>query len=266
MNTRLVLLESCVFAFCILLLFLSFSRHHESDQKEVFGFNYTLVKPLKCDFSSPWYSQYRQDELYWKVIGKNLKRRGVYVDLAANDASSLSNSFYLDRCERWRGLCIEASPRYFSSLYLQRTCTLVPLCISNSEHDASFVDAGLYGGVVETNKNLVQNHEWQREAKKASRINVRCVTMATVLAKESWITRIDVFSLDVEGHELAVLQGFPWERNVTVDLFIMEPNDTAAEAFLMARGYYRIPIDGSDTWFMSEDLLRRVPNVKELLK
>lgn len=183
------------------------------------------------------------------MIGRKLGL-GTYVDLAANDHMSLSNSWYLDRCAGWRGLCVEANPRYFASLYLERTCSLVPLCLGNKEHRTQFLDAGVLGGVLETNKNLVQNYSYQVQAKKATSFSVFCTTLKRVLAKEVWLQHIDVFSLDVEGHELAVLEGFPWD-NVTIGLIILEPNDPKAEAFLAARGFVGIPIRHSDTWFVN---------------
>ena len=40
---------------------------------------------------------------YWPMQGK----KGFYVDSGANDAVSISNSYFFDACLGWDGLCVE---------------------------------------------------------------------------------------------------------------------------------------------------------------
>lgn len=41
---------------------------------------------------------------------------GYFVDMAANDALDCSNTVALEQNYGWRGLCVEANPRYLPSL------------------------------------------------------------------------------------------------------------------------------------------------------
>merc|ERR1712032_1738083 len=68
------------------------------------------------------HSQVGQDWLVATLLG--CKRHGFFVDLAANDAVSLSNSLMLERDFEWNGICIEANVEYIYG-HAQRKCKLV---------------------------------------------------------------------------------------------------------------------------------------------
>lgn len=46
---------------------------------------------------------------------------GYFVDIAANDALEMSNTVSLEQNYGWRGLCVEANPRYLPGLQ-RRNC------------------------------------------------------------------------------------------------------------------------------------------------
>ena len=62
----------------------------------------------------------------------------------------------------------------------------------------------------------------------AQSYRVRCTTMKEVL-ESAGLTYVDFFSLDVEGGELDVLRGFPWET-VSVGVLLIETLDSGAAA------------------------------------
>ena len=79
----------------------------------------------------------------WYNHARFLRRRGVYVDLATNDAIWRSNTYFFDACLGWGGLCIEASEVHYDRIKRERSCTLVPACVSN----ATNVSLTFSGGV-----------------------------------------------------------------------------------------------------------------------
>jgi hypothetical protein len=97
--------------------------------------------------ASPWNSQVRQDQTIAKIF--NGKRGGYFVDLAANDAVSISNTLALEQAFGWKGLCIEPNPMYMKG-YLHRTCQLVQSVVGPVENEAVDFrfDNAAYGGVV----------------------------------------------------------------------------------------------------------------------
>ena len=77
-------------------------------------------------------------------------RPGFFVDLAANDAVSLSNTLMLERDLDWQGLCIEPNPGYWKDL-ARRKCKLVAAVVGHTKNaQVEFVapGAGWNGGQV----------------------------------------------------------------------------------------------------------------------
>jgi hypothetical protein len=113
-----------------------FSQHHQGTQRSasyknlISGTFYVLTL---CVFVFMKIDAY----LYLKHF-KALSRPGVYLDIAANHPIEISNTFFMDRCLHWKGLCAEANPKYFSGLTSLRSCELIPTCVSKSEEEALF--------------------------------------------------------------------------------------------------------------------------------
>lgn len=93
-------------------------------------------------------SQFGQDRKVIDLFGG--KPDGYYVDLAANDAHALSNTFALEKYHNWTGLCIEPNDRYWKSHIYWRKCTIVGALIGeklNEEVPVAF--RGFNGGIVD---------------------------------------------------------------------------------------------------------------------
>lgn len=185
------------------------------------------------------FSQFSQDYYLFKHHFKHLKRTGTYMDVAANDAVGISNSYFFDRCLGWRGVCVEGNPIYFERLFRLRTCTLVPTCVGGI--DGATVEFGLMGGaggvMGKTNKHM---KVWAAERKQVTTIKERCTTMTKISEREEmWV--IDYLSLDVEGHELEVLKGIDWEQ-IKINVLTIEVNresTPAVEKAMQELGYKR---------------------------
>ena len=147
--------------------------------------------------------------------GRFLDRPGVYVDLAANDPLLISNTFFLDACLGWTGLCMDANERHGVHLARHRSCDVVIKCISEKKERVTFQEtltdpSGARSHVVDATKSF------------NTKIRERTVTMdCDTFAATVNLTHIDFLSLDVEQHEAAVLRGVDWDR-VTIDIIIME--------------------------------------------
>jgi hypothetical protein len=63
------------------------------------------------------------------------KREGFFIDLAANDARKLSNTYALERRCFWRGLCIEPNPEYWFDLSRFRTCKVVAAILGRGRRE-----------------------------------------------------------------------------------------------------------------------------------
>jgi hypothetical protein len=88
--------------------------------------------------SHHWYAQAHQDEIVLALL--NQKRKGYFIDLAANEARYISNTYALERYYDWTGLCIEANPQYWVSLARYRTnCQIVSAVVGKTRMEGRCV-------------------------------------------------------------------------------------------------------------------------------
>lgn len=193
------------------------------------------------------FSQFRQDYVLYKNHFAHLTgRRGTYADIAANEAVRISNTAFFDRCLNWRGVCVEANPSYHEELWRMRSCDLVPTCVSATDGEVvNFTLAEGIGGITATNKNPVGGKP---------EITLRCTTAAKALARSA-LTHIDYLSLDVEGHELPVLQGIDW--NVTqINVITVELSEALGgpiKELLANQGFRILDLRGNDDEHIDAD-------------
>lgn len=185
-------------------------------------------------------AQFEQDYYLYMTHFRHLRGRcGVYLDIAANDPVFISNTWFLDRCLNWSGVCVEANPRYVRELRSRRGCDIVPSCLGDKEGQrVSFIMALGLGGIKETNKNNKQLL-YSKNINQGS-MTMTCTTVKTELNKRN-ISKIDYLSLDVEGHELNVLKGIDWNAvNISVITIEIESKDMERNIarFLGDKGYY----------------------------
>ena len=177
-----------------------------------------------------WHSQIGQDECLVEHIFK--RRRGLYyIDLAANDARHLSNTYVLDRNYSWSGLCVEANGRYLSGLVNDRSCAVARVVVSNiSGVERRFRFTGENGG-------LFMN--WMKELTDHQRRTVKTITtvgIAELLAHANVPAQIDYVSLDLEGAEEEVLRAWPFEAHA-FDVLTIERPTVGVHKLLTSRGY-----------------------------
>lgn len=135
------------------------------------------------------WSQYRQDHIlyteHYQLQARPGHFRGFYVDVGANAAEFISNTYFFDRCLGWRGICVEPNRHFHHNLLTHRTCELIPTCISDdASSTVEFASEGVLGGIVETNKNAINYTRTRTE-------RMRCVDLATVF-KRSNVRHVDV--------------------------------------------------------------------------
>lgn len=174
--------------------------------------------------------------------------RGFYIDSGANHWVFQSNTFFYDKCLGWSGLCLEPDPRYARGHEMNRTCKFYPECITSSETNMDLMP----GGIVTLNgsdpKNLGRLYDEKKAKKRGqSPTRVRCRPLRSFL-DDIGISHVDMWSLDVEGHEMTILRsGLPFEN---IDVILMENfwlNTRSSDYFLSRAGYVKfaqMPVDG----------------------
>lgn len=194
----------------------------------------------KCNPEIPMmYSQYGEDYfLYTRHFKHTMKKPGVYLDVATNDAIGISNTYFMDRCLGWKGICVEGNSKYYERIHRERSCALVPTCVSARDGEkVDFAMSGPGGGIVSTHR---QGSE--KIVSQAKRVEVkRCVTTMNQI-KRFGASTIDYFNLDVEGGELNVLKSIDWD-NVLIKIISVEiapRSEQEIHQFLIDRNFIKI--------------------------
>lgn len=185
-----------------------------------------------------FFSQFGQDEWLWTHHFRHLRRRGVFVDLAANHPIHISNTYFFESCLRWSGLCIEPNAQYHPGIIEHRSCELLPLCVANHSASVEFIEAGGLGGIADSNKNGERLHT-------APRRRITCAPLSRLLRRRG-LTHVDFLSLDIEGGELMALHSIDWDA-VQIDVIALEDEtrDAPATKFLTAMGYKAVAVQSA---------------------
>lgn len=149
-------------------------------------------------------------------------RGGFFIEAGANDGFKQSNTYYLEKNKEWTGVLVEPIPALFSKCVKERpnsivfNCALVP---ENYEYDnVTMVYANLMSLVKGARKSenkdidhIVRGISIQKDVDDSFEISVPGRTLTSIL-DEVGERKIDLLSLDVEGYELAVLQGLNFDK------------------------------------------------------
>jgi len=135
-------------------------------------------------------------------------RRGFFVEIGANDPFDQSQSYHLEQIG-WDGLLVEPLPEMADRLRQNRKATVVQCAASsnaNSGKELLLKRAGVHSTL---NTTFAARKVTADEKKQQS---VHCRTLDDILTECSVPKEFEFLSIDVEGHEPQVLDGFTIER------------------------------------------------------
>ncbi len=154
-------------------------------------------------------SQCGQDDLVMALLKD--KYEGYFVDLAANAAVNLSNTYQLEEKLDWGGICIEPNPRYWRSLS-HRQCHVAGAVVGKERMEE--VKYRMYndlwrraasGGIEEfIDPNIPKGEEMPTL--------LYTVPIEEILEKYNAPSIMDYLSLDIEGAEYMVMSHFPFTK------------------------------------------------------
>ncbi len=195
-----------------------------------------------------------------------------FIQVGANDGS-MADPFSLIT-KRWSGLMIEPQPEVFGRLVAARSAggrmEFANVAISSDEGKLTLYGIGLPGnrqvtGIASLDKEVILKHIANGYVEGIARtlrialpadpqelITETQVRMCPLskLIEERNISRVDALFVDVEGHELQVLESFPWMQLrpslvVYEQIHLTHGAATACAQLLGAQGYALIN-DGMD--------------------
>lgn len=218
------------------------------------GNDETAIAPMSTTtihLDSIFKAQFGEDRVLWQVFGQ--RTNGFFIEVGAYDGVTLSNTYFLEQMG-WRGLLIEpieklcqqAGANRLRSQAIHAACSK-----QGSQGTATFTVA--QNVPVLSFLRADQNHvdRCKREGANLVEIEVPVTSLDNILLESRrqpswlcpWIPKkgwgIDLVSIDTEGCELDVLDGFDLGRFKPRILLI--ENDRAAgeaiEPYLEQKGY-----------------------------
>ncbi|XP_014261527.1 protein Star-like [Cimex lectularius] len=164
------------------------------------------------------------------------KTNGFFIEVGALDGETRSNTLYFERYLNWTGLLIEPDPLNFAEMLRKnRRAWLSPCCVSINPYPeiVQFEQNKNMGKIVGTGVN-------NDKKESTSTVDVQCFPLYSYLLALNR-TRIDYFSLDVEGAELAVLKTIPFQaldiQTLSVEFIHVPGGKDAISDFMFSQGY-----------------------------
>ena len=241
--------------------------------------NNTYIRPLRHQWLLPLrYLRHRlipratyaadREDVAVQCLLSSVER---FIDVGANDGFACSNSF-LFAVNGTRGICFEPEPSNFarlsSLLRFKRRVRCISQGLSDREWTVQMSSDGLLSSIDSTDDpglaDLLDEH----------RTSDAALVEASVSCLAKWLEQFfefvgrDFISIDVEGHELHVLEGIDWQctpkparclaietHAVGVEKSWRHRDFDQIQALLDARGYVRVAASANNTfWLHREDV------------
>jgi FkbM family methyltransferase len=178
---------------------------------------------------------------------------GFFVEVGANDPYERSQTWHLEQTG-WTGILIEPQPELAEKLRQARKAKVYAVACSSSQNAGGVLPLHVAGPLSSLDRERMAPGT-QLEAI----IDVPIRTLDQILQEAGAPAGFDFLSLDVEGHELEVLQGFDlkhWQPR----LILLEDHvgSLAKHRFLTRGGYRLIRRFDNNGWYVPADAANAV--------
>jgi FkbM family methyltransferase len=184
-------------------------------------------------------------ELKEKFLGG---QTGYFVEVGANDPKTWSQTWHLEQAG-WTGTLVEPQPDLAEVLSQQRKAKIYAVACSSPENSGKTLTLHLAGIHSSLNPDLAISTVLPH-----STASVPILTLDQILTDAGAPCPLDFVSIDVEGLEIDVLEGFDLERWRPRLLFVedlaMSPR---LHRYLVGRGYKWVRRTGLNAWYVPAD-------------
>lgn len=188
----------------------------------------------------PYNVEERLREEFFNGIGA-----GFFVDVGANEPTEGSQTWHLERLG-WRGVVVEPQPRLAEKLRQQRQAAVFACACSspqNAGRSLPFQIAGIFSSL-----NL---DFFVAGMRKQEIIEVPIRTLDDILVEVDAPSPIDLLVIDVESHEIDVLNGLTLTRWQPRLIFIEDVVlNLRLHRLLQSRGYKWVRRTGINSWYV----------------
>jgi FkbM family methyltransferase len=145
------------------------------------------------------------------ALGKHLymhsgeKENGIFLECGALDGVSLSVNKDFEEGFGWKCVNVEANPKSFSLLVENRpNCTNLNYALSSVDGEEIMISHNRKRPKL---SHVTKKEDLKKERKRRlTHFSVETITYRTLI-EQIGLTELDVFVLDIEGHELEAIKG-----------------------------------------------------------
>jgi FkbM family methyltransferase len=158
-----------------------------------------------------YYGQFELDRILYETFFRD-KKNGFFVECGAFDGLGECTCKFFEETMGWKGLNIEPTPYAYGKLVQNRPLAINEnYAISSKSGKATFTNAihpelGLYFGNGSLEHTKAHKDELVNTGCRFETFEVNCIRFVELYEKHS-LPDIDLFVLDVEGHEIEALKG-----------------------------------------------------------
>lgn len=161
----------------------------------------------------------------WKEYGKGVdqvlhetyfkdKKQGFFIECGAFDGLIENSCKFFEDSMGWTGINVEPVPYIYDQLAINRPkCINLQVALSNHNGTVPFTQASRpdvgNGSIQHTAAHMQELKETNCSF---TTFNVKTLTYRDMIDQCSILTPIDLFVLDVEGHEIEVIEGMVGAR------------------------------------------------------
>ena len=200
------------------------------------------------DAHAQTHGQFAEDRILEEIFGD--RPEGYCVEIGAYDGLTGSASYPFEK-RGWQCLLVEPIPALAQEIRRHRACRVVNCAVSDREGEATFFVAENVEQM--STLRLTPGHrEWIRQVGGAIReITVPTTTLDRLL-DDAAFPEIQFITIDVEGNEMGVLEGFTIEAH-RPRIVIIEDNsvngDRDVARYMSDHGYVHFRRTGVNEWY-----------------
>jgi FkbM family methyltransferase len=179
------------------------------------------------------------------------RRAGVFVDVGCAWPIDASNTYYLEKHLGWTGIGIDALSDYAEAWRTERPGSrfFSYLVTSRSGGVGTFFKSP-NTGLSSTDREIASGGQFDQKLE-PEKVEIPMITLNDLLDREG-IEKIDLLSMDIEGHEPEALAGFDIGR-FQPELVVIEGKKGAVARYFRRHGYQLlqryVPFDHVNRYF-----------------
>jgi FkbM family methyltransferase len=195
-----------------------------------------------------WYAQFGEDRILDAMMPHH---DGLFVEVGAADGVDGSNTLHFEKLG-WTGVLVEANP-YFAQQCRSSRSSMIAECAVSSPNHPRIVPFTIVTGAHQQLSGLKPKVETLRRhgIERVETVLVSCRTLDEVLSEMIPGRIPDFVTIDVEGHEWSVLQGFTldvWRPSIVIVERQYHP-DWRILRHMHRHGYAYTRTTGVNDWF-----------------